>query len=562
MFIDTRTLDDQTVIDKTVCVMGCGVAGITLAFELERLGIDACILESGGYESEKETTDLNRGFNLGLPYQFGDGTRSRYLGGSSNCWGGWNRPFDGIEFAKRDWVPHSGWPITRDELMPYYARTHKLLELGPNDWDLASWERAIHKDTVKRMPLGSGRIEDRVFQFSPPTRMGSHYRHDLEKLRHVQIYMHANAVDIETDAEGKTVSRIQAKTLSGKTLWIKAKQFVLAAGGIENNRLLLASNKVKPNGLGNDHDVVGRYYMEHPRLLSGSVKFRGNWKQNMLYDCRFHTLNPSVKANGTCFGAYFVLSDKAQEQERVLSSQTWFHAMLPGEGTEASKALMRTKLRMTGGETAGYTMAGDILTAVKAPVDTMGFAMTRVFHITKWIREVKLQSIVEPEPDPDGRVTLAPERDALGMPRVQIDWRLGPQTRRTFDRAWGVLAEELKAAGVAEIKLDTPIENQEWPPYEHGARHHMMHGNVMIGQQDDAWPRHPEWSWHHMGGTRMSDLPTDGVIDRDLKVHGMTNLYVTGSSVFPTAAANFPTMTIAALTYRLSDHLDALLKRG
>lgn len=561
MFIDTRTLDENHVIDRTVCVIGAGVAGHVLAFELEKLGIDACVMESGGYEPEEATMDLNRGFNVGLPYQFADGTRSRYLGGSSNCWGGWNRPGDDIEFAKRDWVPYSGWPLTRDELMPYYDRTHDILQLGPQDWDLASWEASINKSTVKRMPLGSGRIEDRLFQFSPPTRFNSEYRHRLEKFKHVSVYMYANAVDIETDSDARTVSRIKIKTLSGRTVWVKAKQFILAAGGIENNRLLLASNTVRPNGLGNDHDVVGRFYLEHPRLLSASVKFRGDWAQNMLYDCRFHSLNPSVKTRGTCFGAYFALSDETQRRERVLSSQTWFHAMFPGEGTEASKALMRIKLRATGGEQAGFTLGGDILKAASSPLDSLGFAMTRVFHITKWIREVKLQSIVEPEPDPDSRITLAPATDALGMPRTQIDWRLGPQTRRTFDRAWGILAEELKLAGVADITLDPTIEDKEWPPYEHGARHHFMHGNVMVAQQDSGWPRHPEWSWHHMGGTRMSDDPKEGVIDRDMRVHGMTNLYVTGSSVFPTAAANFPTMTIAALTLRLSEHLAAQLGR-
>lgn len=555
MFVDTRTLDEDALIEKTVCVVGAGVAGITLALELERAGIDACILESGGFEPDEATMDLNRGFSTGIPYQFADGCRSRYLGGSSNCWGGWNRPFEEIDFRQRHWVPGSGWPMARDELRSYYERAHPLLQLGPDQWDAEFWERAINKHTVRRVPLTSGQVQDIIFQFSPPTRLGAEYRSQLEHARKVQVYLHANVVDIETDPAATTVTRLKVRTLSGRTVWAKAKQFILAAGGIENIRLLLNANNVQAAGLGNGHDQVGRFYLEHPRLLSGKVRFRKEWVDNMLYDCRFHALNPSVSAHGVSFGGHFVLSPEVQEREGVLNAQTWFHSLFPGEGTDASKALMRVKLRATGAHQPGFTWAGDIATLLGHPIDTFGFALTRLFHISSWVTGVKFQTIVEPAPDPDSRVMLSDERDALGLRRVLVDWRLGPQVRRTFDRNWAIIADELKMNRVADVELDPTLEDKEWPAAEQGLRHHMRSGHVMVAQQDSGWPRHPEWSWHHMGGTRMHESPRDGVVDRDLKVHGMSNLHITGSSVFPTAAANFPTMTIAALTCRLADRL-------
>ena len=121
MFIDTRTVEQNTVVETTVCIIGAGVAGITLALEMSRAGIDACVLESGGFGPDDATRDLYRGENVGLPYTFADGSRSRYFGGSSNCWGGWCRPLDPWDFEKRDWIAHSGWPFGRDALLPHYA---------------------------------------------------------------------------------------------------------------------------------------------------------------------------------------------------------------------------------------------------------------------------------------------------------------------------------------------------------------------------------------------------------------------------------------------------------
>ena len=99
------------MVESTVCIIGGGVAGITLAMELDRQGIDVCLLESGGFSPDDGTRDLYRGEDVGeWPYNFSDGSRSRFLGGSSNCWGGWCRPLDPWDFEKRDWVAHSGWP--------------------------------------------------------------------------------------------------------------------------------------------------------------------------------------------------------------------------------------------------------------------------------------------------------------------------------------------------------------------------------------------------------------------------------------------------------------------
>jgi choline dehydrogenase-like flavoprotein len=532
MFIDTRRIEQGTMVESTVCIIGGGVAGITLAMELDRQGIDVCLLESGGFSPDDGTRDLYRGEDVGeWPYNFSDGSRSRFLGGSSNCWGGWCRPLDPWDFEKRDWVAHSGWPFGLDELMPYYERTHPLLKLGPNNYDPDFWERSIARPDVRRIPLVSGKVRDTISQFSPPARFGKLYREVLKRSHRIRVYLYANVTNIDTDRPAHTVSRVQVSTLTGRQIDVTARLFVLATGGIENARLLLASNKVQPDGLGNGNDLVGRFFMDHPRLFSGNIRFNREWSRNKLSDVKYHYQNAAVAAYGTCIAHQFALKPEVLREEGILNARVWFSSVFPGEGSEGAQALFRCKQALLQKEQDDWSLGKDILTMVAHPLDTIGYGYTRLFQPRWLIKGVKFQLIVEPEPDPASRVTLSPtQKDRLGMPRVQVDWRLGSKVQRTFDRTLAILAEDMRKSGVAQVDLDPPIEGRKWPADLEG-------------------------TWHHMGTTRMHDSPKQGVVDRDCRVHGMSNLYVAGSSLFPTAGANFPTITLAALTYRLSGHL-------
>jgi choline dehydrogenase-like flavoprotein len=531
MFIDTRTVEHNTVVETTVCIIGGGVAGITLALELSRAGVDTCMLESGGFGPDDETRDLYRGENVGLPYTFADGSRSRYFGGSSNCWGGWCRPLDPWDFEKRDWIAHSGWPFGLEELAPYYARTHELLKLGPQTFDPAYWEREIGRHDVRRIPLGTGDMRDTVAQFSPPVRFGKTYRDELSRSSRVRVFLYANVQNIDADAQGTSVSRLQVATISGRKMTVAARIFVLATGGIENARLLLASNNVQAAGLGNANDLVGRYFMDHPRMMCGKVRFRPGNARNKLYDIKYHYQNAAVSAHGTKISSQFAPKQELMEREKLLNSRVWLYSRWYGEGTAGSEALIHCKEALLQKDQPGRSLKTDIATMIAHPLHTVGYGLTRLLQWPALITDVTLQAIVEAVPDPDSRVTLsADKRDRFGMPRVKVEWRLGEQVKRTFDKTFALLAQELQMANIADVELDTPLEGR-------------------------AWPVKLEGTWHHMGTTRMHDSPREGVVDRDCKVHGMSNLYIAGSSVFPTVGANFPTITIAALSLRLAGHL-------
>ncbi|MBN9205441.1 FAD-dependent oxidoreductase [Methylibium petroleiphilum] len=542
MLCDARRLSEGQVLQSTVCIIGAGPAGLTMAMEFERHGIETIVLESGGFKPDPATMDLYRGENVGIPYQFSDGFRSRFLGGGSNCWGGWCRPLDVEDLQPRSWVPHSGWPIDREELMPFYDRAHSVLSLGPPNFEMDHWVKAIGRSDVRRMPLPTGRVEDSLSQFSRPTRFGKHYRNELKQAKHIKVYLHANVTDIETETTGQTVKRVHVQTVSGRKLTVEARQFVLATGGIENARVLLACNKQHANGLGNANDLVGRFFMEHPRLYLHKVKFRPAWLRNKLYDIKFHYLNRAVSANGTHIAAQMAITPETQKREGLLNARIWFHSIFPGEGTDAAAAIVRMKHRLHSKVDPQHGFWGDLATMAKQPIDSLNFIAAR--QVPEWItrelqfhaiKEAQFQMICEPTPDPDSRISLSSQKDALGMPRVKVDWRLDDRVKRTFDRSLEIIADELCTAGIADVSFERPL----------------------LG---NPWPENLEGTWHHMGTTRMHESPRQGVVDPNSRIHGMSNMYVAGSSVFPTAGANFPTFTLVALSLRLADHLVGTLR--
>lgn len=227
---------------------------------------------------------------------------------------------DEQDFAARDWVPYSGWPFPKRELVPYYDRSRDVLQIGPDRYDPEFWVAAIGRAGVRRMPFVTGDVIDAISQFSPPLKFGRFYEAALRRSQHLTVFLYANAIEIETDASGCRVQAVKLATLTGRTARAKAMVFVLAAGGIENPRLLLASNRTHPAGLGNQNDLVGRYFMDHVQLSTGQVRLVNIGKQDELYDCKFNHNNPAISAYGTRFAAQLMLSPDVQAREKLLNA--------------------------------------------------------------------------------------------------------------------------------------------------------------------------------------------------------------------------------------------------
>jgi len=530
VFIDARELSDGASVETEVCVVGAGLAGISLARALIGQPFRVCVLESGGLERDDDTQSLYKGESAGLPYFDLDFTRQRWFGGSTNEWGGWCAPLDPLDFEPRDWVPDSGWPITRRELEPYYERAHPLFQLGPYCYDPGYWEDALDGNRFRSLALTGSRLETKIWQVSPPTRFGHTYREEISRADNVSVYLHANVVEIETDAEARWVTRLRCRRFDGGGFTVTARQFVLATGGIETPRLLLLSNNVMDTGLGNAQGLVGRYFMEHPFFRSGILSPS---EPNTPMDLYSHA---GVKKTPVLGG--LSPSPQLQRDEGLLNSCARLgHSYGDPHRVAALKRSIQSLRRGRMPDLPYQHFAGNLSEVVRGARDVAAYAYQRLPGRHRRFSAFILYHWVEQAPNPNSRITLSHERDRLGQNRVRLDWRLSAIDKRSARQTQRLISEALSRAGLGTLRVD-------------------------LNENDFEWPRNMRGSHHHMGTTRMSHDSKRGVVDQHGRVHGLANLFIAGGSVFPTCGFANPGLTIAALACRLSDRIKYLLAGG
>jgi choline dehydrogenase-like flavoprotein len=518
MLVDARSIPSDELIASDVCIIGGGPAGISIALALKQRAVKIVLLESGGVSPDEEAQRLNQGIATGHRYYGLDTCRVRGLGGSTNMWGGWCRPLDDEDFDERDWMPHSGWPVTKAELAPYYARAQGVCRLGPYDYDARRWPDAAHHSN---RASASSTLSDIVFQIGP-TRFGREYRADLARASNVTVLMHANATELEMDASHRRVVRVRVATLAGSSFAVASRIFVLAAGGIENPRILLASRRQRGCGIANEHDLVGRFFTEHLhvpvgilRPKSGTASFYGERRTRGVTVRGGMSLCAAVRSQRQLHGCG-VTFHNSDDPHDVLSP-----TRMPA-GYESLRLLMKAARH---GERPAHVWhhATNVLTSLDT-VATLAYRKVVKPHAAALMIGCRTEQV----PNPDSRVTLDESRDPFGVPRARLHWTL---TARDI----GSFREFLTL----------------WP----GELAHLGHVEPFFPRGDNGWLERVAAGAHHIGTTRMHRDPRKGVVDEHCRAHGVSNLYVAGSSVFPTAGWTPPTLTIIALALRLADHL-------
>lgn len=530
MIFDSRSLTDGKTVETDLCIAGAGVAGIALARELMGRDLRICLLESGGLEPDRETQSLYWGEDVGVPYYPLDTSRARFFGGSSHCWhvplgnnalGVRLKPLEPIDFEEREWVPYSGWPFDKKHIDPFYERAVKFCRLKPfPEEDPAQ---------LQVLPFLNGRVKTTLFQFA----VRDHFvRENLETVRASQTvtaYLNANVTGIETNETAQSVTRLRAACLNGKKFSVKAKLFVLALGAIEIPRLLLLSNKSQKTGLGNQHGLVGRFFMEHPHLWSG-IYIPSNDK--IFASAGLYKVH---KDDDVSVMGKLRLSEEVLRKERILNYCTSIHAAICPDPFRESPRMDETAFLKTGVASADGKQQASEGVHPGSVIDDMGSVARSMlgrmrFGRQKKIRAFRLNHMSEQMPNPESRVTLSEELDALGQRRARLDWRLAALDMKTIIRAQEIIDEELRRAGLGMLHIQT---------------------------QDETPPPNLTGGWHHMGTTRMHRDPQKGVVDEHCRVHGVSNLFIAGPSVFPTSGYANPVLTIIALTMRLADHIKA-----
>ena len=285
MIINLDQWNPGHIIRCDLCIAGAGAAGLSIALQfIDDPQIDVVILEGGDRNFSHSSQEIYQGRNLGIAYAALDTSRLRYFGGTTNHWGGWCRPLDLMDFEVRSWVPNSGWPISQKDLAPFRPEAHQILDLGGLDYTPESYVR----EAAGLFPFDPKLLAHKLWWVSkPPTRFNSKYWPALEKAESVTLYLNANLTNIHTSPDGNSVRRFEVLTNRGKRLQVQSKQYVLALGGLENPRILLNSRSRHPNGLGNQHDLVGRYFMEHPHGPFGEMLIERDLDKGFGYPQRW-----------------------------------------------------------------------------------------------------------------------------------------------------------------------------------------------------------------------------------------------------------------------------------
>jgi len=502
MLIDARTVDRDKTFEADLCIVGAGAAGITIAREFVGKGFSVILLESGGFRFEPETQELYRGETTSplMP------TRGAYLlHARTRLFGGSTNSWEGQcrELDEIDFEERSWVP---DSGWPF-PKSHLALfyERAAAVCQVSSFGYDLHEAlSPSRPPLMVGNgdtIETKMFHVNP-INFGDEYGKELVEAQDIRLFLHANAVELVANANASAVDLLEVQCLTGNRLWVRSRLYVLATGSIENARLLLLSNGRRKAGLGNQNGLVGRYFLEHANWIAGSVCVtRPNESMSLYEDAA-----PEPTIGSLAFGALYINED-VQRRRQLLNSG---FLLLP-------RSDVRGLMEAIGEVASDIDQFGDDPTPERDPYFAMLYTRT------------------EQTPNRNSRVTLSDDLDALGKRRVRLDWQLSDLDTEKIRESIQFLSRELGRYSVGRVSLRVTDQN--------------------------PWPLRP--ADHSMGTTRMHSDPKKGVVDPKCRVHGIANLYMAGSSVFPTSGFSNPTLTLVALALRLADDLsDALQARG
>jgi choline dehydrogenase-like flavoprotein len=509
---DLRELPRGTAVSADVCLIGAGAAGITIAQELAGSALNVCLVEGGGLQYEyQDSQSLYRGNSIGVPVSL-DGGRLRYLGGSSNHWGG-------------RWA----------DLDPYYARARKVAGFS------SAW--LPDADTLSYLNIVLPSINPEwlkpfLWHFTPAMKdapvwkWANAYTRVLRESNNIHTLLHANFAKFSTEQDRTRVRNATFRSLNGISAVVSATTFVVCCGGIENARVLLLGAEQNAGGFGNKNDLVGRYFMQHPRGPAGLIV---SAERMSRVQEQFNILRGR---DGLEIEVGLTLTPKLMENERVLNgSAVLQYQGDPESGVTAAQDIWRSLLAGRWppdvGDKVGL-VAGDFGAFARGLQHRLSSGHSLVLEGSAGIpsRSAIITLDLEQAPNPESRVSLAQERDVLGLRQVEVNWRLGELERRTAATLTRYIGAEFARLGIGRCRMEPWLQDDRIP-------------------LTDALRE----TYHYIGTTRMADDPRDGVVDRNCVVHGMENLYVAGSSVFPTAGQANPTLTIVALALRLADNL-------
>jgi len=531
MHVDLEALQTQTeAIRSQVCIIGAGVAGNSLAHRLTEAGITVALLEAGGRSPEDRSQSIYNARMARLKHNGTHEGRFRILGGSSTRWGGQLLPYTEEIMQPTPGMPSMGWPMTVDEVNPYYPDAQRLLDADDYPFDAKPFLKAFQKPIpplLDELP----ELRARFSKCAPFSRrnLGTTIGKGLEEGNKATLYLHANLTELLLNPAGDRIEAALVRNYAGATFRFEADHFALATGTIETSRLLLCSRSVNPKGVGNTHDQVGRYFHDHISLpaavLTGQARklFMESFGP-FLFRRTAHTVK-------------FEASPQLRERLNLLSVMA--HIIID-EPEDSGVGVVRSLLRSIQRRDMKEAIFRELPKVPGASIDLGRLAYTAKFKKRRHASSgatVNFCLDSEQFPLADTRIHLDDDLDHLGMPKTVVDWTVSNHDLKTLRAFAGYLRERLAALNIQGI---------EWRP-------EVFDENAEITGITDTF--------HPMGGCRMGTDPRESVVDANLTVHGIPNLSLATAAVYPAGGSSNPSLTIIALSLRLADRLAAQLKR-
>ncbi len=513
-------------LEVDLCVIGSGAAGLSLASVFLGSRWKLLVLESGAAAPNDWASELNLIDQVGVQFRGATAGRVRAFGGTTRAWGGQLIPLRGSELTSRPWVPHSGWPISDSVLAPYYRKAESLLGVDGPPYDESVWEAL----RIQPPAFDPSTFCYRFSQWAPLGRrnFGLLFGPALRRSSNVDVALNATVTKISTDPSGDRVVGVQTTSQSGPSLVVRARYYVLACGALETARLLLASGEGNSQGVANSSGLVGRFFQDHISCIAGEVRPSSRAVVQKFFEPRYR--------GRTMYSCKVELTDQAQQNMQTLNVMGHIKFAIP----EALGLLeVRRMLHQMQAGKLPVPSLREAAALARGAGELSRLVAIRLFQKRRASASrgaIDLVVDAEQAPNPDSRVRLSDRRDALGLRKVLLDWRIGTCEMNSIRTFAQLFARAFQNAGLGQI--DVAAE----PDFS-------VEGRLSAARD----------MYHHLGTTRMSASLGTGVVTPTLRCHDVVNLYIVGGSVFPAGGIANPTFTIIALALRLADELKSRL---
>ena len=540
----------ETTVEADVAIVGAGPAGIVLSLELADAGLQVTLIDSGGDSFDAEVQRLGDTVGEDPPHAPMSLATRRQLGGASNLWAGRCVPFDPIDFYPRPITGNVRWPVGYEELRGYFGRACDWCVCGKPNFDVGEIPDLAQSSLIPGWP-GDQIRATALERWSLPTNFGQHYRARLRASPRVRLVTGLTCTEIVCCADGRSVDHLVLRSLRGECVAVRANRYVLACGGLETTRLLFASDQVHHRGIGNHSSHLGRWYMGHVESRIANVRFTTPPSATIygyerdadgVYVRRRFTFSPgSIVAHDLPNAALWLVNPELGDPSHGSGTLSFLYLALSSPlGPHIVSEAIRLRQIET---TRPISRRAHLANVVRDLRSTTRLAVALGYQ-RFLVRGHKVPGVFVPStsnlypllyhgehlPHRSSYVVPTSERDALGMPRLR--------TRLSF--------EDSDVQGAIRV-------------HEHFDRYLRCHG---LGQLEPLYDdlaaavrKQVYGGYHQAGTTRMSARPKNGVLDRDLAVHGFRDLFVASSSAFVTSSQANTTFMIVVFALRLADHL-------